>query len=126
MAKDVPRLRRVDEDVLKAMESMNGSRRRTTRLISPASAFRERVPRTPLVGLFETAFTSGRPRGGKALCRAGSSGCDWGVRRWGFHGASHQYIAERAAELLGRETWPSARAGFVIVGGPPRADPTCA
>src|SRR5437762_389812 len=26
-----------------------------------------------------------------------------GVRRWGFHGASHKFIAERSAELLGRE-----------------------
>jgi len=26
-----------------------------------------------------------------------------GIRRWGFHGASHKYIAERSAELLGRE-----------------------
>jgi acetate kinase len=25
------------------------------------------------------------------------------VRRWGFHGASHKYIAERSAELLGRD-----------------------
>src|SRR5262249_5874314 len=32
---------------------------------------------------------------------------DWttrlGVRRWGFHGASHRYIAGRMAELLGRD-----------------------
>ena len=26
-----------------------------------------------------------------------------GVRRWGFHGASHKFIAERSAELLGRD-----------------------
>lgn len=26
-----------------------------------------------------------------------------GVRRWGFHGASHKFIAERSAELLDRE-----------------------
>jgi acetate kinase len=26
----------------------------------------------------------------------------FGVRRWGFHGASHRYIAERMSELLGR------------------------
>ena len=26
-----------------------------------------------------------------------------GVRRWGFHGASHRYIAGRMAELLGRD-----------------------
>ena len=25
-----------------------------------------------------------------------------GIRRWGFHGASHKFIAERSAELLGR------------------------
>src|SRR4029077_11129787 len=26
-----------------------------------------------------------------------------GIRRWGFHGASHRYIAGRMAELLGRD-----------------------
>src|SRR5262249_36953619 len=26
-----------------------------------------------------------------------------GIRRWGFHGASHRYIAERMPELLGRD-----------------------
>ena len=24
------------------------------------------------------------------------------MRRWGFHGASHKFIAERSAEMLGR------------------------
>src|SRR5690606_16891424 len=32
---------------------------------------------------------------------------DWAekyhIKRWGFHGASHRYIATRTAELLGRE-----------------------
>ena len=28
---------------------------------------------------------------------------DIGVRRWGFHGASHKFIAERSAQLLGRD-----------------------
>ena len=41
-------------------------------------------------------------RGGGALCRAGCV-ARTGVRRWGFHGASHKFIAERSAELLGRE-----------------------
>ena len=36
------------------------------------------------------------------LCRA-ESWHEAGVRRWGFHGASHKFIAERSAELLGRE-----------------------
>ncbi len=25
------------------------------------------------------------------------------IRRWGFHGASHRYIAERTTQLLGRD-----------------------
>ena len=28
---------------------------------------------------------------------------DWGVRRFGFHGISHQYCAARAAEIVGRD-----------------------
>ena len=26
-----------------------------------------------------------------------------GIRRYGFHGISHQYVSRRAAEILGRE-----------------------
>jgi acetate kinase len=40
-----------------------------------------------------------------------------GIRRWGFHGASHKFIAERSAELLGRED-VAARVRNLYVGGP--------
>jgi len=39
-----------------------------------------------------------------------------GVRRWGFHGASHKFIAERSAELLGRDD-VAARARQLYVDG---------
>src|SRR5882672_1663682 len=48
-----------------------------------------------------------------------------GVRRWGFHGASHKFIAERSAELLGRkDVAERARrlyvdGGTTAVSGPP-------
>jgi acetate kinase len=54
------------------------------------------------VGLFETAFYQFAP---ESMMRYAvpESWHDIGVRRWGFHGASHKFIAERSAELLERK-----------------------
>jgi acetate kinase len=63
--------------------------------------FREKLPAVRRVALFETAFYQWLPERThryavpEAWYRAG-------VRRYGFHGASHKFSAERAAELLGR------------------------
>jgi acetate kinase len=47
-----------------------------------------------------------------------------GVRRWGFHGASHKFIAERSAELLGREDVAQrARQLYLDGGGCPVREP---
>ena len=40
-----------------------------------------------------------------------------GVRRWGFHGASHKFIAERSAELLGREDVAERARKLYVDGG---------
>lgn len=63
--------------------------------------FREKLPQATLVALFETAFYQWVPEAGRtyAVPRAWREA---GVKRHGFHGASHKYIAERSAELLGR------------------------
>jgi acetate kinase len=42
------------------------------------------------------------------------------VRRWGFHGASHKYIAERSAELLGREDVAERARQLYVNGGSAR------
>src|SRR3954466_2308679 len=59
------------------------------------------MPGVPLIGLFETAFYQYAP---EAMMRYAvpEAWHESGVRRWGFHGASHKFIAERSAELLGR------------------------
>jgi acetate kinase len=76
-----------------------------------------------LVGLFETAFYQWLP---EAATRYGvpQAWHEAGVRRWGFHGASHKYIAERSAELLGRPD-VAARVRDLYVRGPttPVAEP---
>ncbi len=64
--------------------------------------FRERHPGVPRVALFETAFYQWVPEPARRYAVPDP----WfraGIRRHGFHGASHKYVAERSAELLGRE-----------------------
>lgn len=63
--------------------------------------FRTKFPDVPLVALFETAFYQWVPDHARRYAVPET----WhaaGVRRYGFHGASHKFIAERSAELLGR------------------------
>ena len=64
--------------------------------------FRERYPDLPRVALFETAFYQWVPD----YARRYAVPEGWhqaGVRRHGFHGASHKFVAERSAEIIGRE-----------------------
>jgi acetate kinase len=65
-------------------------------------AFRDSMPGAKLIAAFETEFHATIP---EHAARYGVPG-EWrerfGVRRYGFHGASHQYVAERAPEILGR------------------------
>ena len=64
--------------------------------------FEKSLPNAKLVALFETAFYQWTSPAyyNYAIPKAWR---DIGIRRYGFHGASHKYIAERSAELMGRE-----------------------
>lgn len=64
--------------------------------------FREKLPGVPLVALFETAFYQWLPEYASRYA-VPESWLKAGVRRAGFHGASHKFVAERSAELLGRD-----------------------
>lgn len=96
-------VQRVTEDVLAAMEEMaevapahNPPSIRAMRLLM------EKLPEIPLVAAFETGFHSTIPERNRYYA-VPFEWADWGVRCWGFHGASHRYIAVRTAQLLGRE-----------------------
>jgi acetate kinase len=102
MARGVNGCVRLDESVVKAMEAFNGiAPAHNPPYISGIRLFAQRMPNTPLVGLFETAFYQWVPEAA-ARYAVPDSWYEAGVRRWGFHGASHKYIAERSAEMLGR------------------------
>ncbi len=63
----------------------------------------ERLPDIPLVAAFETGFHQTIPDRNRYYGVPLEWAEKYSVVRWGFHGASHRYIAERTAELLGRE-----------------------
>ena len=57
----------------------------------------------PLVAAFETGFHRTIPEANARYAVPDRWATEYGIRRWGFHGASHRYIAGRMAELLGRD-----------------------
>lgn len=67
------------------------------------SACRERLPGIPQVAVFDTAFFHGLP---EFACRYALP-AEWsegqGIRRYGFHGLAHRYMAECFAELCDRD-----------------------
>src|SRR5690242_608732 len=103
MARGINGCVRLDENAVRAMELYNGiAPAHNPPYITGIRLFAQRVPEVPLIGLFETAFYQWAPE--PALRYAvPESWYEAGVRRWGFHGASHKYIAERSAQLLGRD-----------------------
>jgi acetate kinase len=64
--------------------------------------FGKSLPKARLVALFETAFYQWTTAASATYAVPGPWR-DIGIRRYGFHGASHKFIAERSAELCGRE-----------------------
>ena len=102
LAKGVSGCVRLDERVLGAMADYIGlAPAHNPPYIAGIRLFAQRMPGVPLIGLFETAFYQFAPEANMRYA-VPQSWHDIGVRRYGFHGASHKFIAERSAELLGR------------------------
>lgn len=103
MARGVNGCVRLDDPVLQAMEVCNRiAPAHNPPYLTGIRLFSDIMPETPMIGLFETAFYQWAPE--PAMTYAVPE--TWrkaGVRRWGFHGASHKYIAERSAQWFGRE-----------------------
>ncbi len=114
IAKNITGCVRLDELVLQAMTDYNGlAPAHNPPYITGIKLFAQRMPKVPLIGLFETAFHQFAPEASQRYA-VPDSWLQIGVRRWGFHGASHKFIAERSAELLHRpDVAESARQLYV-------------
>ena len=93
----------IDTNVLAALQMfLPAAPQHNSIYLAGIQAFRDMLPGVPLIAAFETEFHAGMPE------RAGRYGvpAEWrehyGIRRYGFHGASHRYVSERVPELLSK------------------------
>lgn len=63
-------------------------------------AFKEILPNVPMVAVFDTAFHQTMPESSYLYSLPYEYYKKYGIRKYGFHGTSHKYVTERAAEIL--------------------------
>lgn len=94
----------VTPEVLAAMESMSQvAPAHNPPYIAAMRLLRDKLPEIPLVAAFETGFHQSIPARNRYYGVPHAWITDYNVARWGFHGASHRYIAVRTAEILKRD-----------------------
>ena len=64
------------------------------------AACKQLMPSTPMVAVFDTAFHQTMPPESYIYAIPYEYYEKYGIRRYGFHGTSHKYVAERAAKML--------------------------
>ena len=97
-------VQRITEEVLAAMEEMNGvAPAHNPPYINAMRLLSEKLPDIPLVAAFETGFHQTIPPRTNTYAIPHEWTEDFQVRRWGFHGASHRYISQRTPELMIRD-----------------------
>lgn len=103
-AKGITGVHRVSAGVLAAMEAFNDvAPAHNPPYVAAMRMLASRFPDLPLVAAFETGFHRRMPEANQRYAIPEAWTTELGVRRWGFHGASHRYISGRIAELLGRD-----------------------
>ncbi len=109
---------RVTPDVLAAMEEMaavapahNPPYVQAMRLVG------KRLPAVPLVAAFETGFHATIPRRNARYAVPTEWAEQHLVRRWGFHGASHRFVAERLSALVSAQPGRPLRVISCHLGG---------
>jgi len=93
----------IDDDVIEAIRANSD----LAPLHNPANivgieACKSVMPDTPMVAVFDTAFHQTMPKEAYIYAIPYSAYEKYSIRRYGFHGTSHKYVALRAAKLLGR------------------------
>jgi acetate kinase len=114
-AKGITGVHRIDEQVLVAMEAYyDVAPAHNPPYVRAMRQFTEKLPHIPLVAAFETGFHNDIPDCERLYAVPLEWSLKYGIQRWGFHGASHRYIAERTSKLLDN---PEARIISCHLGG---------
>lgn len=93
----------ISEDVLAKIDQLS----ELAPLHNPANitgirAFQQVLPNVPAVAVFDTAFHQTMPENSFLYSLPYQYYKEYGIRKYGFHGTSHKYVSQRAAEMLGR------------------------
>ena len=93
----------VTDEVEKQIESLS----ELAPLHNPANlmgirAFKKLLPNIRHVAVFDTSFHQTMPEQAYLYSLPYQYYEDYGIRKYGFHGTSHKYVSQRAAELLGK------------------------
>lgn len=94
----------IDDQVMKAIQDCND----LAPLHNPANliginACKALMPDTPMVAVFDTAFHQTMPQEAYMYGLPYEYYQNYKIRRYGFHGTSHAYVSQRAAEVLGKK-----------------------
>ncbi len=93
---------RVDDELLAAMEEMNSvAPAHNPPYVAAMRSLASQAGDIPLVAAFETDFHRTAPRAMQEYAIPRDWAENLNLRKWGFHGASHRFIATRCAELFG-------------------------
>ena len=93
----------IDDEVMKAIEECND----LAPLHNPANLIginscKAIMPNVPMVAVFDTAFHQTMPKKAYLYGLPLEYYDKYKVRRYGFHGTSHDFVSKRAAEMLGK------------------------
>lgn len=94
----------INEEVIKAIEDCND----LAPLHNPANLIGVRscqaiMPGVPMVAVFDTAFHQTMPEKAYLYGLPYDYYKKYKIRRYGFHGTSHDFVSKRAAEILGKD-----------------------
>jgi acetate kinase len=102
-AKGVTGVQLLDETVLSAMAAFNTvAPSHNPPYIAAIKQFQQALPNTPMIGSFETGFHADMPPKAYLYSVPIALHKEHAIRRYGFHGASHEYVSTRTAEFTGR------------------------
>ncbi|HVM66854.1 MAG TPA: acetate/propionate family kinase [Acidimicrobiales bacterium] len=94
---------RIDADVRRRLEALTDlAPLHQPKSLAALDAVTHALPGAPAVGCFDTAFHATIPPAASTYAIPAEWRRRWPLRRFGFHGLSHAYVARRAAELVGR------------------------
>ena len=93
---------RIDDGVVGALRGLVGlAPIHQPNSLHALEAVSQALPGLPAVACFDTAFHSTLPDAAATYALPAAWARRWGLKRYGFHGLSHAWVAHRAPEVLG-------------------------